>query len=414
MPEVRPKLGVFWEDAAFSPLEIAEEARGFCDIVWVVGWSAIPISFPVKFLTRLGDVIDVGTQPEARIVERLAECGLNGVIAFTDPPQRLAATVAEHLGLPFHSPHTATLVSDKFAQRMALRAAGIPVPNFTRLRLSESADTLTEKMEGVNFPAVLKPQSGAGSRDTFLVEDIDDVRTRLETCADEDFILEEYIADRPNPASRFGADIVSVEMIVRDGVACHVAVSGRFRFAPPLRDTGGFMPSDLSGPDMRTVVDLATAASGALGVRHGVLHIEVKLSPDGPRIIEVNGRIGGGVPGLLSRVGGPPIMEWAMRLALSQDLGSIVEIPPSPVSFFRWLLAPVAAQEVRGVKGVNEARALPGIARISVNRQPGELVNAREGGTFGNVVALEGVVADHEELGQLLSDIDATLLLEFS
>ncbi len=54
-------------------------------------------------------------------------------------------------------------------------------------------------------------------------------------------------------------------------------------------------PSSLGHGDEAAVVELASRALEALGVRHGNSHVEVKLSARGPRVIEVNGRIAGGL-----------------------------------------------------------------------------------------------------------------------
>jgi biotin carboxylase len=336
------------------------------------------------------------------------------VIVFTDPPQSLAAAVARRLGLSFHHPETARQLSDKLQQRVALRARGIPVPRFATFRPSTVLDAQSDVEPDVAFPAVLKPQQGAGSRDTFLVHNRAELRAALEACRDEDFILEQYLEDRVDPASWLGAQMVSVETVFPGGVAHHLAITGRFPLAYPFRETGSFLPSDLSPDEIQPVLALASAAASALTVRHGVLHTEIKITPTGPRVIEVNGRIGGGVPGLLARVGGPPLLVWAIRLALSLDVGPIADLPSSPVAYFRWILAPAYARTLRQVRGLDEVRALPGVNGLHLNRQPGDRLDAREGGTFGHVVALHGRVADHQALGALLAAVESKLQLTYT
>ena len=66
------------------------------------------------------------------------------------------------------------------------------------------------------------------------------------------------------------------------------------------------------------MLDLATAALRALGVRTGGFHTEIKLTPDGPRVIEVNGRLGGGVPEMLLQASGESLMRLSMRVALGE------------------------------------------------------------------------------------------------
>ena len=68
------------------------------------------------------------------------------------------------------------------------------------------------------------------------------------------------------------------------------------------------------------MLEVATAALHALGVRTGGFHTEIKLTPDGPRVIEVNGRIGGGVPEMLFEASGVSIFNLSMRVALGEPV----------------------------------------------------------------------------------------------
>ena len=81
------------------------------------------------------------------------------------------------------------------------------------------------------------------------------------------------------------------------------------------------MPSALPDDRQESVRLVATAAIHALGITIGVTHTEVKLTPDGPKIIEVNGRLGGSVAPLLARSAGFD----AIRMQLM-----IVGYPPKP------------------------------------------------------------------------------------
>ena len=401
-----PRLAVFHDHTSDSIFAIHGTARGLCRIVWVVGWSTEPP--PVRMLARFGDVIDVSGMDDATACERIAAQDLDGVIVFNDAPMRLAAAVADRLGFPFHSPHTAALLTDKLAQRTALQEAGLPTPRFAAVRATDFSAT------GVPLPAVLKPRAGAGSRDTFKIENATQLSEAMAECnPDEEFILEEWLPDR-TAAIALGADIVSVESIVRDGLIEHIMTTGRFPFAEPFRETGSFMPSDVSSEDNNAVLALAGDAAEALQIRHGVLHTEIKLTPQGPRLLEVNGRIGGGIHDLLSRLGGPPLREWAVKLALGRDIGSIPDVLESPVVFFRWIAAPQSAKKVVSVEGLKELNELDGVDEVSLKRQPGDGVDSREGGSLGHVVRIEGQVETHSELSDLVQrKIPSTLKIAY-
>jgi hypothetical protein len=226
---------------------------------------------------------------------------------------------------------------------------------------------------------------------------------------EEEFILEEWLADRGG-AHTLGSDVVSVETVVRGGVIGHIAVTGRFPFAPPFRETGSFLPSDLGAADQDAVRAMATAAAEALQIREGILHTEIKMTPDGPRLIEVNGRVGGGISELLLRVDGPSLRMWAVRLALGQDVGPIPAVADSPVAYFRWIVGPPTATTFEAVDGVKELGELAGIDEVRLNRLPGDRVNPREGSPTDHVVRILGLVATPAELSHLIfEEIPSTL-----
>jgi biotin carboxylase len=377
-------------------MNVYEAARNTCRLVWVVGWSTqFP---PARLLSRLGEVTDVSSLSVEQSVDRIAELNVEGVVVFNDDPIRLAAAVADRLGLIFHSPETAVLLTDKLAQRQALQKAGVPVPRFV--------DTGPRGIEGeMTFPAVLKPRVGAGSRDTYRVNSESEVSQILETCSpNEEFILEEFIPDRP-AAGRIAADVVSVESVVRSGTIQHVAVTGRFPFAEPFRETGSFLPSDVSNSERSAVHAVASASIEALGVRDGIIHTEVKLTPSGPRIVEVNGRLGGGIDAMMTRAGGPSLCGWTLRLALGQEVGPIPQDETTPIAFFRLILAPVGATSLESVEGLDALRDLEGVDEVRLNRLPGESVDSRDSSLFSHAVRIDGLVDSHEQLDVLVNEL---------
>lgn len=390
-----PRLAVFLDSASASIMEVYEAARDTCRLVWVVGWSS---HFPsTRVLARFGEVADVSSLTPESAVERVVALEIDGVVVFNDAPLRLAAAVADRLGLIFHSPETTVLLTDKLAQRRALQHAGLLVPTF--------AGAGAKGIDGhVEYPAVLKPRVGAGSRDTFRVEDESQVTQILTTCAvDEEFILEGFIPDRP-PTNSLAADVVSIESVARNGDIHHVTVTGRFPFIEPFRETGSFLPSNVSTVERRSIEALASAAVEALGIRDGIVHSEVKMTPSGPWIVEVNGRLGGGISNLMSRVGGPPLVRWALRLALGLEVGDIPVVSAPPIAFFRWIVSPIDATVVSRVEGMDAARNLEGVDDAILNRAVGDHVDSRESPFLNHVVRIDGMVDTYSDLEILVNE----------
>jgi biotin carboxylase len=157
---------------------------------------------------------------------------------------------------------------------------------------------------------------------SFLVAEAAELADRLKSLGEprEEMLLEEYLVGADIPATAPFADYLSVETAVSDGELSHLALTGRFPPAPDFRETGFFVPAAVDDASRDLVLDLATAATKALSVRTGFLHTEIKLTPSGPRVIEVNGRLGGGLPDLLQQTAGFDLLRWTLRAALGEPV----------------------------------------------------------------------------------------------
>jgi hypothetical protein len=402
-----PRLAIFQNQSTVSIFDLVGAAKDLCRIVWVVGWADAP---PTRMLERFGDVADVTGMSDSEMIEFLREFRLDGVSVFNDPPLLLAAVIAEGLGLRFHSPRTASILSDKAMQRQALLDQDVAVPKF-------AAVNLTDHHADVPFPAVLKPRGGAGARDTFLVHDFDEVAAALSKCSpSEEFILEEWLPDRTQNQT-LSADIISVESVAIQGTIQHLMVTGRFPYAPPFRDTGGYLPSDLAPSDWDIVCALAGVAAHALGIRDGIIHTEIKMTPSGPRVVEINGRLGGGVSKLIERIGGPSLNNWVMKLALGIEVGTFPALNEGSISFFYFAVAPESATSLETISGISELDEMKrqfGIDEIYLNVRPGAAVSIQQTSFEAYVVRIDGMVSSHQELAATLIKIEETLKMTWT
>ncbi|WP_050777813.1 ATP-grasp domain-containing protein [Micromonospora sp. ATCC 39149] len=113
---------------------------------------------------------------------------------------------------------------------------------------------------------------------------------------------------------------MSVETVTRDGVTTVVGVTDKsLAGAPSFVESGHMFPADLPAADARAAADTAVAALGAVGLTHGVAHTELRLTPAGPRVVEVNPRPAGNqITELVRRVTGVDLPMAYARLALGE------------------------------------------------------------------------------------------------
>ena len=385
-----------------SVFSLKEAAQDLCEIIWLVDLSEPEMIQMARLMTRMGTVVDVAGTSEQQVVDLLGAAEPTGLLNLGDSMSVRLAHIAAALGLEFHSPEVAGYLSDKFLQRQALRSAGIPAPDFRPLSSNPNDVDLERFAHEVGFPAVLKPRMGNGSRNTYKVHnpaELFDIMTVLGPWLQEDagMILEGYLTGTERLLSRFDP-IVSVESFVRSGEVRHISVTGRSPFAEPFRETGLVLPSDLSAEDAGEAERTAAAAIAALGINHGCLHTELKFTPDGPRIIEVNGRIGGGIPQLVRLAGAQKSMlRFAMELALGVPEATEFPLEYSRIGWQRTVPPPVSAHRVDSISGLDKLKDLPGIDQISINRIAGETVDWRRG-LQDYVIQAYGSASDYDEI----------------
>ena len=111
-------------------------------------------------------------------------------------------------------------------------------------------------------------------------------------------------------------------------------------------------------------------------------------------MIEVNGRIGGGVPDMLRLSTGLDIVKLAMGAALG--LPTEISSPPSTngVAYRFFYQPPVSARRLISIDGLERLKRLPGVESLFLHHPPGSEIDARHG-TRTYVFAVVGSTDDY-------------------
>jgi biotin carboxylase len=412
----KPRLAVPFGRAILSPLALAQAAAGICDLLWLVDLSDPDTAAIERMMKRFGTIVDLAGLPPGSWADAVAVYEPAGMLTFFDTNMVAFAEMARELGLPFHSPEVAGRLLDKARQRQAFRDAGLPTPRSWVVPAGYSPDS-DNLLQEVTYPAIFKPQFGNDSKRVYPVADAPSLRQLIEASnAGNDavpMVVEEYLADTEPRLGDGFANYLSVETFVRGGDPHHFAVTGRFPPAEPFRETGFFIPSTVSGTDRDAVLEVASAAIAAIGIETGCLHTEIKFTPDGPRVIEVNGRLGGGIPLMFELATGALAVRLAMQVALGIDPGELVE-PTADTIGFRFLFhAPIWATEVTAIEGLDAAGSLAGVTAVTLHRGPGSVLDWRIG-NHGYVFAASGAVTGYPELRDLYRSIEETVVVSYS
>jgi carbamoyl-phosphate synthase large subunit len=228
----------------------------------------------------------VSTNDVAAILSAAREHRIRGIATTSDFPVRTVAEVGVALGLPALSPLSARICTDKFLQREALAAAGLPVPWF--LRIAGGVDP--SGLELPSWPAIVKPVDSSASRGVSRVDDPGELAPALEEARTNsrsgDAIVEEFLE---------GPEF-SVEVLCHGGTIDVVAItakttaghSGRF-----FVETRHVIPAPLEPQQAESIRGMVRSAVAACGLDHSAAHAEVKLTHRGPILIEMAARLGG-------------------------------------------------------------------------------------------------------------------------
>jgi hypothetical protein len=408
---MRPRVAVVHHPRSFFPLDLFQQVGDTAELQWVADSSEID-GDALRLLRRLGTVVDIAGLNYDAAASALAAHQPEGIVTYVDDLVETTAALAERLGLRYHTPEVARVLVDKRLQRECLARADVPGPAFWPVAEGLSPDAIVALADEITYPVVLKPAEGSGSRNIRHVVSADELRAVLgaET-GQSGFLLEEYLVDGSGHQN-WTASYFSVESVVSAGRVSHVAFTGRFPLAEPFRETGNFIPA-LVPPSMRPeAIELVNSAIKALGILDAVIHTEIKVTPDGLRVIEVNGRLGGRPPFVLGSVSNVNLFQVSCHVAAGIPVAFDDLVECDGVGFWLMLQPPMEAERVAAVGGFDGIAAMDVVDIVSTNRAPGDCVSWKDG-TESHVVSVRGRVSDHAALSDIIATIRRQVTIEY-
>jgi biotin carboxylase len=252
------------------------------------------------------------------------------------------------------------------------------------------------------YPCVLKPLFLSASRGVIRADSADELVAAFRRI--------QALMARPGMAGRGDADerrfILAEEFVPGPEVALEgLLTRGQLRVlaifdkpdpldGPFFEETLYVTPSRLPAATQEAIAATARAAARALGLVEGPVHAELRLGSEprpgaeprlapgsGPWLIEMAARSIGGLCARALRFGvGITLEELILMHALRRDVEACVrERKPAGV-----LMLPIPrAGILRQVRGIESARAVPGVVEVSITATVGQPVEPPpEGGTY--------------------------------
>lgn len=410
-PTGLPTVLVVYDVGAATPREIMSAASGLCEVIFLFHQDRAESALAIELIEELAIGIDGTGRSVPELVDLLQPYELSGITTFSEYALRLTCQLGDELGLRVHDLPTLDRLTRKSLQRQCLAQARVDSVAFELVR---SRDEILPALERIGVPAVLKPSTGTHSRDTFRLDRIEDGKDLVDRLdVREDFVLEELLVGDPGWTGPGWGDHVSVEHVSFDGEHQHIVTLGKFPLVEPFRETGDFFPSTLDAAVDRQVRDLVAAALDALGVRDGITHTEVKFTAAGPRIIEVNGRLGGGTADIVRKTAATDPVAMGLSVALGRRPVPDGPTPGAEVVFEMSVLSPMERVRVVSLRGLDEIRGLGGVSRVVGVVRPGAVVDWRTG-SVSQICTVYGRAEGHRGLAALRERIHELLQVEYA
>ena len=261
---------------------------------------------------------------------------VDGVVTFSDYCVPLAGMLAERLNVARCPADALWSCKSKFELYRLLHEAGSPYP--PQARVLDSRVDLAACVEAVGLPAIVRISHGYGAIGTRLGSDLVEIAERLERVRSlsaspeydfsgfqQDVLLVEYLQGSEH----------DIDVVMMDGDArfWYVTDNGPTDL-PYFRETTHLLPSRLPPSVQAQLFEASVSCLRALGLRQGVFNVEMRLTADGPRLIEINLRMGGFyIRKFTEYVWGYDLCEAAFRchlcgfMCFPSDTVSLADVP---------------------------------------------------------------------------------------
>ncbi|HOU95415.1 MAG TPA: ATP-grasp domain-containing protein [Bacteroidales bacterium] len=231
----------------------------------------------------------------------------------TDMPVRSVASVNECLGLPGISSKVALNATDKVAMMECFKDYEVPIPWF---KVVSSKIEFENLLKTIWPPFILKPNDSSGSRGVILVNDkekADKGYDYAKAFSNSGLVLVEEYMQGPE---------VSVEIITYNGKSSVLAVTDKITTGPPyFVEMGHSQPSLLPFETVEKIKEVAIKAVKAIEIDNSPSHVEIKVTHNGPKLVELGARLGGDciTTHLVPLSTGIDMVKASIQLALGQS-----------------------------------------------------------------------------------------------
>jgi len=319
-----------------------------------------------------------------KIEDFLKKQKIDGAVTFWEDDVPLRAKICETFGFVGNSYEAAINCRNKYKMREVLSKNGILCPKFKLIKngLNHNSEENNEDFENIfknlNFPAIIKPVWGSMSQFVIRVDNIEEAKKAYE-------YISSNISPGFDPIYNYGCELmveeyldgaeVDVDILIQNGEVKFYSITDNFPTKEPyFVETGDALPSRHPEYIKDAVKNQAERSIKALGIKDGCVHVEAKITSRGPRIIEINARMGGDyIYDWIKSVWCVDLIEEILKIAV----GLPIEIKKSDIPKFHLVgkyFIPESSGVVTGIRGLGLVKDKTRIKNVTILKKVGDAV----------------------------------------
>lgn len=284
----------------------------------------------------------------------------------SDMPMRTVAYVCEKMNLKGISMDTAIKATDKFEMRNVLKKNNVPIPMFFH---TNNFDEFCKIVKDIPIPYIVKPSDNSGSRGIFKVankeNNLKEIYEYVTKNSRKGWILVEEYMDGPE---------VSVEAITYNGVTNIIAITDKLTTGSPyFVEMGHSQYSKHSKKIQEEIKKITKMAIDAVGIINGPSHTEIKITKEGPKIVEIGARLGGDNINthLVPLSTGINIVRESLKIAMGEE--PLIDFKYNKGSAIRYISSNSGI--INNIGNIEDLRKQDGVIVIHIDKKKGELVS---------------------------------------
>src|SRR3990167_4469373 len=216
---------------------------------------------------------------------------IDGVITFWDREVHAVYAICAALNLPGSTPEAVENAKNKYNMRQVLQKNNIAQPLFHFVKMKND---LRDAAKILSFPFILKPTAASASQGIFLLNnesEMDKVFSAIENAMRPSYWFrpDEYIAEDFMTGTEY-----SVEGIIQNqNEFFFVGITAKQTTQEYFAEWQHCFPANIDDENENLLYEISKKAITAIGLTHTAFHAEVMMTSAGPKIVEVNARLGG-------------------------------------------------------------------------------------------------------------------------